>query len=105
MWHAPDPTASDRSRRGLPSPHAGAPRSRRPGVNQTKPPETTLVQERRTPRRLFCLPCLRLLHALLSLWLLFLLQRLQRGDHPALLIKDSGRGHILLVLLRSLRDP
>jgi hypothetical protein len=49
-----------------------------------------------------------LVHGLLTLWLLFplrLLHRLQRGNHPALSIKDSGRGHILLVLLRSLRDP
>src|SRR5207248_3035660 len=36
-------TVSDRSRCGLPSPQAGSPRKRRPGANQTKPPETTLA--------------------------------------------------------------
>jgi hypothetical protein len=36
-------TLSDRRRRRLPSPQAGSPRSRGPGVNRTKLPETALA--------------------------------------------------------------
>jgi hypothetical protein len=46
-------TLSDRSRRGLPSPHAGAPRSRRPSANHTNPPETTLGERREAEGALF----------------------------------------------------
>ncbi|HKC74129.1 MAG TPA: hypothetical protein VKF37_07995 [Chloroflexota bacterium] len=70
-----------------------------------------LAQERPGTRRLFCLRChrlrglppllrLRLRDAFLGLGPLVLLRLLPRllhlGDHPASLIKDRGRGHVLL---------